>query len=105
MNRDLELLTDRLEDLEDNIVNLQSQVSQYQKTNKKYKTPSSLVFFLGVPLISLALVLLGLDVQYQSNSKQIRYNNDSLVELGLSTITVVSGFYSLKKYRDGTRNK
>jgi hypothetical protein len=100
MNPELELLTDRLEDLEDNIVNLQNQVSQYQKVDKKRKSTSISLFLISVPLLSIALVLLGLDIQYKSDNKQIRYNNDSLVEMGLAAITVVSGIYSLKKNRE-----
>jgi hypothetical protein len=100
MNQELELLTDRLEDLEDNIVILQSQVSQYQKADRKRKNISLRTSLIALPLLSIALVLLGLDIQYKSDTKQIRYNNDSLVEIGLAAITVVSGIYSLKKSRE-----
>jgi uncharacterized membrane protein YGL010W len=100
MNQELELLTDRLEDLEDNIVSLQSQVSQYRETNRKRKSISIYTFLVALPLLSIALVLVGLDIQYKSENKQIRYNNDSLVEIGLAAITVASGVYSLKKSRE-----
>jgi uncharacterized membrane protein YqjE len=66
-----------------------------------------MIFFI-FPLTLILLLSLGLNIQFQSNNHQIRYNNDNLTQLVLSLVTVASGAYTLKKTRGKTiieRNK
>lgn len=105
MDSDSQLLADRISDLEDQIVSLNEEIDRVEKEKNKSKKCLKTSYIILLPLIGFALVLLGLDIQYQSEQKHIRYNNDSLVELGLSAITVASGIYTIKKSREQTKRR
>lgn len=100
MNDEIVLFTDKIEDLEDSLLQLQSEIGGQKKANKPNKK-SQVVATPFVVLLPLFLIIsIGLNINYQSDKHQISYSNDSLIELCLGGLTLFSSFYSFKKYQD-----
>lgn len=100
MSDEIELLTDRVNDLESQLVNLSNELENQKESNKEadYYAYKLAIFF--TPTLLGLVLLAGFNAHYETDSHRISYNNDSLVELGLGALTLMSGAYSVKKYRD-----
>ena len=93
---DYELLADRLDDLENRVIELQDiELGRDRKSPRCYK--SSL--FIAVSTLVL-LSLLGLSVNYSTENHQISYNNSNLLELAIGGLTLISGSYAFNKIKD-----
>lgn len=97
MNTDIKLLIDRIDDLENRVIELQT---EQPLTNSvlSIKKPSRI--FLGIPLLILFLGLVGFNLSYSTENHQISYSNDNLLELSLGCLTVASSIYTFKKHKD-----
>lgn len=99
-NVETQILCDRLEDLEYQVIKLSQKIKEDSLKDSKPKVKP--VWVVGVVLT--VVFLLGLNFSYQTDKRQISYDNNNLVELGLSCITLLSGIYSYKKYSESEEN-
>ena len=100
---DLEILEDRINDLEFQIISIERNLSSNRQTNQASNSNKDFVFMLVIPVTLFFLLLMGLNISYQTENKTITYDNNNLIELGLSAITLLSGVYSVKKYRESNQ--
>ncbi len=104
MNQRLELLEDRLDDLESHIIRLhQAQKKSRQLSRKKLSRLGGTIVI--VPIILSLFILLGLNINYQSNDKSFSYNSNAIVEVILVVITTFSGGYVANKYHNEHPNE
>ena len=101
MENQVNLIEDRLEDLEEDLIKL-SEETDTKKTKEATSQPfkASLVVMRFFPIIIAFIILLGLDFNYQSSKSKISYNGKGLIEITLIAITTFSGGYMAKKYSD-----
>ena len=100
MKDEIILFTDRIEDLESHVIQLQNKLHEQKEADKSHSSLPRTIALFTVPLMLLVIILMGLNISYQSDRGQINYSSDGLVEIGLSGLTLLSGIYSLKKYHD-----
>ncbi len=101
MKSQVKLMEDRLDDLESDLIELIEEVDT-KKTRQATSKPSfaSLVVMRFFPVAIAFIILLGLDVNYQSSKSKISYNGKGLIEITLIAITTFSGGYMARKYSD-----
>ncbi len=101
MENQVNLIEDRLQDLEEDLIKF-SEETDTKKTKEATSQPfkASLVVMRFFPIIIAFIILIGLDVNYQSSKSKISYNSKGLIEITLIAITTFSGGYMTKKYSD-----
>lgn len=99
-HNEIELLCDRVNDLESRVIELSNELSSTSKNTKVTLCKSKILIGLTIPLFISIFILMGISINYQTETRQISYNNNNLFELGLSCLTIVSGAYSLKKHSE-----
>ena len=67
MNTEVELLNDRIEDLERHLIELEGSIKTPKKAPKKDTTFAFYIFLFTMPLTVLMLVLMGLSITYQTD--------------------------------------
>ena len=101
MNDRLELAEDRLNDLESHIIKLTQEQKNSRQANRhnlsRIATANVMVI---IPIVVLIFILLGLDINYQSDNKKFSYNSKGLIEVTLLVITTFSSGYIANKYRN-----
>lgn len=98
-------LINRVIELESQIVKLNTEKVENRKIIKRDNSVFYTYATIFVPVALIALILMGLEIKYQTEHHQITYNNGGLIELGLSGITLLSGLYSIKKYNENERKE
>lgn len=105
MNDRLQVTEDRLDDLESYIIKLTQEQRKARQVNRHNLSRITAVNVMFVPIVILIIVLLGLDINYQSDNKKISYNSKGLVEVTLLVITTLSGGYIANRYCNERTNK
>lgn len=100
MEQEIKLLTDRINDLENQVVRLNRNIYYKEQKISLENKANSVTYLFFIPVIALILLFLGTNYSYQTDKHQISYTNKGSLELALSGLTLVSGLYSLKKHRD-----
>lgn len=100
MKEQIELLTDRVNDLESHLVDMQttSTLVNSSSANENRGGLNATLFF--IPLAVIMLMLMDLNIDYKTNNHNISYNNNGLIEIGLGAITLATSAYSIKKNHD-----
>ena len=105
MNDRLALVEDRLNDLENQIIKLTQEQKKARQANRHNLSRIATVNVMVIPIIFAILILLGLDINYQSDNKKFSYDSKGLVEVTLLVITTVSGGYIANIYRNERPNE
>ena len=105
MNDRLEIAKDRLNDLESHIIKLTQEQKKARQVNRHNLSRITVLNVMFVPIVILIIVLLGLDINYQSDNKKISYNSKGLVEVTLLVITTLSGGYIANRYCNERTNE
>ena len=105
MNDRLQLTEDRIDDLESYIIKLTQEQKKARQVNRHNLSRKFAVNVMLVPIVILIFILLGLDINYQSDNKKISYNSKGLVEVTLLVITTLSGGYIANRYCNERTNE
>lgn len=100
---EIELLCDRVNDLESRVIELSEGLPSSSNNASSTLCKSKMLIGLTIPLFITIFILMGISINYQTETRQISYNNNNLFELGLSCLTIISGAYSLKKHSEQSR--
>lgn len=93
-------LDDEINRLHQENLQLREQLAQSQTTPKRYlDSPFAIPLFV-TPVALIFLLLLGLNFKYESKKFAIAYSNSDLVEIGLSGLTLLTGAYSIQRYKN-----
>ncbi len=100
MGNQVDLIEDRLEDLEEDLIRLSEDVDTKKSREAVSDQPfkASLVVMRFLPIIVAFIILIGVDFNYQSSKGKISYNGKGLVEIALIAITTFSGGYMVRKH-------
>ncbi len=91
-----DLINDRIDDLEAQIIAI-TQTEKDRQAGNNSSIFKSRITMMTVPILFSMLVLLGLNVNYKSINKEIRYDSKGLIEVTLLMITSLSGSYAFKE--------
>ena len=105
MNDRLQVTEDRIDDLESYIIKLTQEQKKSRQIPRHNLSKKFAVNVMFVPIVILIIVLLGLDINYQSDNKKISYNSKGLVEVTLLVITTLSGGYIANRYCNERTNE
>ncbi len=105
MNDRLQVTEDRIDDLESYIIKLTQEQKKSRQIPRHNLSKKFAVNVMFVPIVILIIVLLGLDINYQSDNKKISYNSKGLVEVTLLVITTLSGGYIANRYCNERANE
>ena len=97
-----DLINDRIDDLEAQIIALTQTKKDIQASNNSSIFKSRIIM-MTIPIIFSMLVLLGLNFNYKSGNKEIRYDSNGLIEVTLLMITSLSDSYAFQEI--SRRNK
>lgn len=96
----VEVLANKIDNFESQLIKVRKEFNRENEVIKAEDRVNLAILLFCLPVALSFLILMGLDINFKTEKHSISYSNSNLVELGLSALTLASGFYSIKKYRD-----